>query len=217
MTDPEESDKRAGAPTGESRRYDSPVRRQKANETRERILAAGSVLAHSFPTWDWRGLTAGAVAECAGVNKTTVYRHFPTEQELHGAIMHRLEEEAGISYEGLELADINPLIERAFGHLSSFAAHSEAHPDLAAPTSLADQRRRDALLHAVTPETTGWSSTQRRMAAAILDLLWSRNSHERLTEVWNFDRDEALQAATWGIDLLLEAIRDDHRPCAEPS
>lgn len=214
MTDPEEPDKRAS--TGEHRRYDSPLRRQRASETRERILAAGSALAHSFPTWDWRGLTASAVADRAGINKTTVYRHFPTERELHDAIMHRLEDEAGISYEGLDLEDINPLIARAFAQLPSFSARPETDADPAVPTFTADRRRRDALLRAVTPATTGWSSEQRRMAAAVLDLLWSKTSHERLTEAWNFDGDQAVQAVTWGIDLLVEAIRDGHRPCTAP-
>ena len=32
------------------RRYDSPVRRQRAAETRERILTAGAELLHGFPT-----------------------------------------------------------------------------------------------------------------------------------------------------------------------
>ena len=47
------------------RRYDSPVRRQQAAETRARILAAGSALVHGYPTWDWRELTFRAVAEKA--------------------------------------------------------------------------------------------------------------------------------------------------------
>jgi len=215
MADEEEPDKRASASTTEPRRYDSPLRRQRANETRDRILAAGSALARSFPTWDWQGLTVGAVADRAGVNKTTVYRHFPTERELRDAIMHRIEDEAGVAYDDLELEDINPLMARAFAHLSSFAAREEVGADPASPTAIADRRRRDALLRAVTPATTGWSSTERRMAAAILDLLWSRTSHVRLTEVWQFDHDQAVQAASWGIDLLLETIRDGHRPRTE--
>jgi hypothetical protein len=47
------------------RLYDSPVRQQQATDTRERIIAAGSELVHGFRTWDWRGLTFGAVARYA--------------------------------------------------------------------------------------------------------------------------------------------------------
>ena len=215
MADEEAPGKRATASTAESRRYDSPLRRQRANETRERILAAGSALARTFPTWDWQGLTVGAVADYAGVNKTTVYRHFSSERELRDAIMYRLEDETGINYDGLELEDINPLIARAFANLSSFAARQQPSADPASPTAIADRRRRDALLRAVTPATTDWSDTDRRIAAAVLDLLWSRTSHIRLTEVWNFEQEQAIQAVTWGIDLLLEAIRAGDRPRAE--
>ena len=37
------------------RRYDSPLRRQRAAETRERIVAAGAELLHGFPIRNWRG------------------------------------------------------------------------------------------------------------------------------------------------------------------
>ena len=222
MTDGENPDKRASpsTPTSgsgpERRRYDSPLRRRRVDETRERILAAGSALARSFPTWDWQALTVGAVAERAGVNKTTVYRHFATEQELRAAIMYRLEAETGIDYDDLELADITPLIARAFAQLPSFAARAKAPADPASPTAIADQRRREALLRAVTPATTDWSSTDRQIAAAVIDLLWSRTSHERLTDVWNLDRGQAVQAVTWAIDLILTAIRDGHPPRTGP-
>jgi hypothetical protein len=68
----------------------------------------------------------------------------------------------------------------------------------------------------VTPATAGWSGAERRMAAAMLDVLWSTTSHLRLTEVWDFDHDQAVQVATGGIDLLVQAIRDGHRPRTEP-
>ena len=42
------------------RRYDNTLRRQRADETRERIVAAGAELLHGFPIWNWRALTARA-------------------------------------------------------------------------------------------------------------------------------------------------------------
>src|SRR4029077_13587684 len=46
----------AGAEAAEPtrRRYDSPIRRQRAAETRERIVVAGAELLHGFPIWNWR-------------------------------------------------------------------------------------------------------------------------------------------------------------------
>ena len=51
--------------TRERRPYDSPVRRQRAAETRERIIAAGAELLHEFAVWNWRALTVRSVAERA--------------------------------------------------------------------------------------------------------------------------------------------------------
>ena len=85
--------------TGSRRRYDNRARLEKAAQTRERIVAAGSDLVHGFETWNWGDLTFKAVAVRAGVGDRTVYRHFPTERHLQDAVMQRLESEAGVSYE----------------------------------------------------------------------------------------------------------------------
>src|SRR5262249_56177213 len=77
------------------RRYDSSLRRERAAQTRERIVDAGLRLAHEGPVWDWRALTIRAAAERAGVSERTVYRHFPGEREFHDAVMQRMEEQAG--------------------------------------------------------------------------------------------------------------------------
>ena len=71
------------------RRYDGTLRRQQAGETCDRIVAAGSDLLRGSPIRDWRALTIRAVAERAGVNERTVYRHFVNEQGLRDAVMHR--------------------------------------------------------------------------------------------------------------------------------
>ena len=41
----------------ERKPYDSPVRRQRMEVTRERIVAAGVELVRGFKTWDWSELT----------------------------------------------------------------------------------------------------------------------------------------------------------------
>ena len=116
------------------RRYDSPVRRQQAADTRERIVAAGSALVHSYASWDWRELTFRAVAEQAGVSERTVYRHFPSERHLHDAVMDRLEREAGIAYEDVDLASLADVTARIFAvdALLRRAAHRRRprRPDL---------------------------------------------------------------------------------------
>ncbi len=200
-------------PSRPRRRYDSSLRRERAAETRERIVAAGSALVHDFPRWDWRGLTFRAVAERAGVGERTVYRHFGTERELHDAVMHRLQEEAGVSYAELGLDDIADVTARAFATLSSFAVARWAAPDPQQPALVAEnQRRHDALIGAVGPSTDDWSDTERRAAAAMLDVLWSVPAYECLITAWNLDSDQATRTVGWVIDLVVGAIRAGRRP-----
>ncbi|HEY3672988.1 MAG TPA: helix-turn-helix domain-containing protein [Acidimicrobiia bacterium] len=200
--------------TAEGRRpYDSPVRRQQTAATRERIVAAGSQLVHEFDSWHWDALTFRAVAERAGVGERTVYRHFPTERHLHDAVMARLEEEAGVTYEGLDLATLPEITARVFSSRRSFAAHEAL--DVADDPLLVevDQRRRDALLHAVTTATPTWTEIERRRVAALLDVVWSMPAYERLVGAWDFDGDDATDAITWLMSLLTQVI-DEGRSIA---
>ena len=196
---------------GARRRYDSPVRRRQAAETRERIVAAGSELVHEFDSWHWDALTFRAVAERAGVGERTVYRHFPTERHLHDAVMARLEEEAGVTYEGLDLSALPEITARVFSSRRSFAAEVIEEP--ADPLFVeVDQRRRDALLHAVTDATPTWTDAERGTVAALLDVVWSMPAYERLVGAWDFDGDDATHAITWLMSLLTNAIDDDVPP-----
>ncbi|MCK9904289.1 TetR family transcriptional regulator [Parafrankia colletiae] len=201
------------AATPPRRRYDSPRRREQAAQTRERIIDAGSALVHSFARWDWSDLTFRAVAERAGVGERTVYRHFPNESDLHEAVLRRLEEEAGITYEGLDLDQLPEITTRSFATLSSYAVPRwtpEGPED--GPLILKDQRRRDALVAAVARHTADWPENQREMATGMLDVLWHVPSYERLTTMWNLDGDQATKAITWVIGLLVDAIHEGQRP-----
>ncbi|HEV3056512.1 MAG TPA: helix-turn-helix domain-containing protein, partial [Solirubrobacteraceae bacterium] len=88
------------------RRYDNTLRRERANETRDRIVRAGADLVRQSSIRDWHGVTIRAVAERAGINERTVYRHFPNERVLRDAIMQRLEEAVGIDLAQLRLDDV---------------------------------------------------------------------------------------------------------------
>ena len=205
-TDATESATKAAS---ERKAYDSPVRRHRQAETRDRIVRAGSELARGFQEWDWRRLTFRAVAERAGVSERTVYRYFANERELHDAVMGHLHQEAGVSYEGIDLDDLPPLAATVFASLSSFAArYPQAEP--AFPT--VEQQRRTAVSAAIDEAAGDWSEIDRRKAAAVLDVVWSVPSFERMVTTWELEPDQAADALTWLIGLATEAIRDGRRP-----
>jgi AcrR family transcriptional regulator len=200
-----------GEPSTETRRrYDNRGRQEKAAQTRERIVTAGSDLVHGFDSWNWRDLTFKAVAERAGVGERTVYRHFPTERHLHDAVMQRLEAEAGVSYEDVNLVNLAETTARVFASLQRFSVRESVptpHDDAFVSS---DQRRRDALLRAVSG--AGCVQPRQRMIAGLLDVLWSPASYERLVGLWGLDGTAATAAIEWLMAKVTAAIDAEDAP-----
>jgi AcrR family transcriptional regulator len=191
-------------PAAARRSYDSTLRRQRAAGTRARIIAAGSELLHGSSVREWHGLTIRAVAEKAGVNERTVYRHFVNEQGLRDAVMHEFEEEAGIDLRGMQLEDVADVTARIFAHVSSYPPDARQPLD---PTLLhAKRRQHEALLAAVAARAGDWSPADRTAAAAVLDVLWSVASYERMVVDWQMDPAAATRGISWVIGLIRLAI-----------
>jgi AcrR family transcriptional regulator len=201
-------------PARPRRKYDSPLRRQQAADTYDRIVAAGVAILHEMPLWKWQALTVRAVAQRAGVTERTVYRHFATERELRELVMARLEEEAGVDIEDLVLDDLEEITSRLYRYVSSFPLEPRTPPDPALAS--AGRRLGQALLGAVARDTEGWSEDDRTLAAAMLDVLWSLVAYERLVGAWELDPDQAVRGVIWVMGLVQEAIRDGRRPGDEP-
>jgi AcrR family transcriptional regulator len=194
------------------RRYDSPVRRRQAAETRERILTAGAELLHGFPTWNWTALTVRAAAERAGVTERTVYRYFATERDLRDAVLERFEEESGVEVEGLALEEVAAVTARMFEYVSSFPVEPRTPRD--ETVAAANARQRAALLAALAPYTDAWSSSERAVASAVLDVLWSVVSYERMVVDWELAPTDAIRGLTWAIELVATAVRAGDAPRA---
>jgi AcrR family transcriptional regulator len=194
----------------ERRRYESPLRQQRASETRDRIVTAGCEILQEASIRDWGALTMRAVAERAGVNERTVYRHFTNERGLRDAVMHRVEEQAGIDLASLRLEDITGVAERIF---ATVATHPlSPRPPLDPTLSEASHRQRAALLRALGPHTEDWTDADRTTAAAMFDVLWGVAPYERLVADWRLDSDQAVAGITWVIGLIEEAVREGRRP-----
>lgn len=198
------------APLGARRAYDARLRRRRAAGTRERIVAAGVELLQGTSVRDWQALTIRAVAEHAGVNERTVYRHFANERGLRDEVMHRLEQEAGIDLAEMRLEDVADVAARIFEHVSTYPR--APRPALDPTLSEAGQRQKRALLDAVAARTPGWPAKDRVVAAAVLDVLWSVAAYERLVGDWRLDRKQATRGITWLIRLVEEALAAGRRP-----
>lgn len=200
---------------GARRRYDSEVRKAQAAQTRERILAAGAELLRSASIRDWDGLTIRAVADRAGVHERTVFRHFANERALRDAVMHRLEEDAGVDLARMNLDEVAAVAARTLRYVSAYPF--EPRPALDPTLHEAKRRQHEALLAAVAERVEGWSDADCTLAAAMLDVLWAVGSYERLVVDWDLDREAAIRGITWVIELVEAAVADDRRPSAAPA
>lgn len=196
----------------ERRPYDSTRRQQAATETHDRIVEAGVALLGETSISDWRGLTIRAVAERAGVNERTVYRHFTNERGLRDAVMQRLEQQAGIDLDALELVDVGDVARRIFATVAAHPLQRTPHVD---PTFVdASERERAALRRAIDAHTEGWSETDRTVAAAMCNALWRVSVYEHLAVDWDLDERDAVAGITWVLSLIEEAVRAGRAPSA---
>jgi AcrR family transcriptional regulator len=161
---------------------------------------------------NWDALTIRGVAQRAGVNERTVYRHFGNERGLRDAVMGGLEEQAGVVLEGMGLEDVTKMATRIFEHVSSFPLGPSQALD---PTlSEANRRQHAALLGAVSASTAegNWSDGDRTMVAGMFDVLWSVAAYERLVRDWQLEPERAIQALNWVIQMVESAVVEGRAP-----
>jgi AcrR family transcriptional regulator len=158
-------------------------------------------------------MTFKSVGERARINERTVRRHFPTERALRDAIQQRLFAECGVDFDKLDLSNFADAAVRVHRYLMGFALASQEPPD---PGFTAmDRQRRGSLMRLVAGATPSWTSEEQRIAAAMLDLLWTPVNFERLSSAWNLDRRSIARLIHWSVHLLQEAVIGGKRPPSE--
>ena len=141
-----------------------------------------------------------------------MYRYFPSERELRDAVMARLAEEATVDLEGLRLDRVQDVAARIFQYVSTFPIAPRTPPD---PTvAAANARQRQALLTAVRQATTQWSDADTTIAAALLDVLWTPVTFERLVTDWGVEPRDAITGVSWVIGLIQRALECGPSPLA---
>lgn len=201
---------KSAQPKQRGRPYDGTLRKERAAETRERIIVAGSELLHNESVRDWKKLTVRAVAEKAGVNERTVYRCFGNERGLRDALLQRNEEEAGIDLRGMRLGDIGTVAAKILGHVSQYPR--DLRPPLVPTLVDAKRRQQEALISAVQAGAERWTEQDQLVAAAMLDVQWSVATYERVVENWQIDHEQAVRGITWVLGLIEQSIRDGNTP-----
>ena len=190
-----------------SGRYHSPLRVAQLAATRDRIVRAAAQAAAAH------GGAAPAFAEVAqraGVNERTVYRHFPTEAALQEAATAQLEADAGWPEQALDAAALPELVRRTF---AAFGRHRPAGSEPARSGPRA--RRRELLLEALRPLGRGLPRERAVAAAALVQLLSSAEAYRQLA-AWGLDGRAAAQAAAGATELVVAELRRQSRRAATP-
>ena len=192
------------------RTYSSPLRAEQAAATRDRIVDATVALLQDN---DVSAFGMQDVADCAGVAVRTVYRAFPTKDDLIAGVMDALKErfEAAAGDPPTTAEEVAASVGRAvravftveplYRALFATAAGREMH----ARTSGA---RRPMVEAAFAEELAGLSAEQAEQFSAVVHLVTSSRGVLFLKDYAGLDANGATAAVSWAVAALSAAIRD---------
>ncbi|MEP9396427.1 TetR family transcriptional regulator [Mesorhizobium sp. KR2-14] len=191
----------------DTRSYNSPLREGKARETREAILNALYRLMSASCMPD--EISMEAIATEAGVQRRTVFRHFPTKDDLLTAFWPWLNELMGASISPEDVRDIVKGPQEAFPRFDAHEAairaslHSRTGRDMRAGM-VASRRLRFA--GALAPVLSELSPAEARRVEALAHLLYSASAWEVLKDYGGLTGAQAGEAASWALDTILSAV-----------
>jgi AcrR family transcriptional regulator len=190
------------------RSYNSALRRDQAEATRERILSA---MASLVDEGGGQEPTNRAVAERAQVTEVTVYRHFPSRELLLKGLWEHLNREQGVRVGMPESPDelltkIGPLLASFDAAPAQIIARVTTTQGRAARASL-DPERREAFEGLVAQAAPKLPEDEHAKAAAVLQLLYSAYSWLSLREQWDLKGQPAADAIGWAAQVLLDDLK----------
>jgi AcrR family transcriptional regulator len=191
------------------RAYDSTLRAEQMEHTRQRILQAVSEALADDTVDD---LTIPVIARRARVSVRTVYRHFPTREALFDAwgdwagqnlriLMHQYPE----TLEGLR--ELPASLFRAYDEnepLVRGVLNSKAARELRTRTRRRRRKQAEKALEEVTAEL---DPEDRRRASAVIYLLISAPAWQAMREQSGLSGAEAGEAAAWAVRVLTDELR----------
>jgi AcrR family transcriptional regulator len=183
------------------------LREQHAEDTRERILSA---VAELLERGDAAELTMPDVASLSGVSLRTVYRYYPTREQLLEAagrwigdelLQHRyprtLDEVADLFEEGCRDFAERPGLVRALA-LSQLGQSVRAYRR---------RERLDAIGRVLRAELGGLSKDELRQAEAVLAYLHNMLAYTSLREETGLPDEQIGKALGWAIRTLVDDLR----------
>ena len=200
------------------RRYRSPLRDEQTQQTRERILAALGGLMETAGERD--EISMDMVAEAAGVERRTVFRHFESRDALFRACFQWLNTRLGAEPAPKTPAQLLASLRSAFRAFDAqegamrAAIHSPSGREMRIATVTA---RRAAFADCLAEVTAGLLPAERARVEALAHLLYSAPAWEVLKDYGGLTGDQAGEAAAWALEVILSAITPGNATLADAS
>ena len=195
--------------------YQSPLRAEQKEATRQRILDAAGRLMED------RGLeefSFAAIAKEAGVKERTVYRHFPTKAALIESLWDWFQKR-------VDYGDFARTEEELLAKPQQIFPGFEENEQLARALWSSPQgrsfrlsnveERKAGIKAAIADAVRDLPPRQARWIAAAVHALLSSATWQSMKDYWSLSGEEAGKASSMAIELLLNAARANVAPVSK--
>ena len=190
-----------------ARSYESPLREQQLEETRRRILDAGIQVLGDGGAAE---LTIPRVARSARVAVRTVYRHFPSKDDLVAAVANALDDRIGFHEFPAGLAELEPLLRTTYSGFSVEEALVRASLDSRAGGDVRARsrpRRLQTLQRTLEPLLDGLDEGARRRTVLLVYHFYSPQTWRMFRDYGGLTSDEAADAGSAGLTAVLDSLQ----------
>jgi AcrR family transcriptional regulator len=195
--------------TQEVTKYESPLRAAQAQATRDRVLAAVRSMLEADPD---SALGFDELAAASGVNRRTIFRHFPTKQALLSAFWQSANASLGVKFWPDSERDLVELPPDLFASLDGIEGIVRASHSSGAGREMrlqANAERQAAFRKSLAATTAGMKRQDARRLEAVVQLLFSATAWQTMRDYWGLPSRESGEAVSWAIDALIRAAKKE--------
>jgi len=200
---------RASKSAGATRRYQSPLREEQAEQTRRRIVEA---IVEQLSDTGRTDFSTAQIARRAGVATRTVYRHFPTRDDLLAAVDEEIRDRVPASEDSAEgfLDNIGVLLD-----------WFEANPELVEASHVTNlgrevraygRRKRSAHVKKVLDEVyADLPARSRKQAFGAIRSMLGSHAWRTMRQELGMSQRETVDTMTWIARLILDDMERQRR------
>jgi AcrR family transcriptional regulator len=196
---------------GGNRSYESPLREEQTAATRERILATvAELIVNENPAL----VSIPMIAEQARVSTRTVYRHFPTKEDLYSALFSWATDlREGSPFGADDVQSVDDIVQIVTNMFERIGRHPALHratnalPEARGLRVARAPRRRQLIQDGMRDITGDMAADRANKIHAVVHLLSSSDALLFMEEYWGLTSEEAAAASAWAIKALAEKAK----------